>query len=411
MGPKRTFSKSGTILVRIIIVLFGSLVGFTAVEVAARLVEPMRPERDFHVRHPVLGWIPASGNTTRVTQEYVATYDVNSLGMNDSEIDERRLKAKLRIMAIGDSNTFGQGVSQQEAWPKVLEGMLFGGNKAAGTVYNLGVIGYSLGQYLLRMRELESVLDPQIIIIGFSMHTDLYDLIPPRLGGFAYEKYLGRVYFDLDENENLVEVRDLMGRDLDKGPSQPKRSLSLRMREFLGWNSALYRRYRRSNLAIWVAAHWQPGGQSLMPGIDTAIKRNLSPEDEFRWRLAERILHQIATEARQKERKILLVNIPYLPQAYDDIWAASFGRRPEVYDRWIAGERLARICTRTGIYFVDTTRRFVEEARRRKAWLHYREDRHPTVEGHRIIAEEVARGLAEDGLLAKVKGKTGTPKL
>jgi hypothetical protein len=50
---------------------------------------------------------------------------------------------------------------------------------------------------------------------------------------------------------------------------------------------------------------------------------------------------------------------------------------------------------------------FAQGVSQHEVWLHYREDRHPTVEGHRIIAEEVAWGLAEGGLLAKVAGKTG----
>jgi len=229
---------------------------------------------------------------------------------------------------------------------------------------------------------------------------DLYDLIPPRLGGFAIGEHFGRVYFDLDAEGNLIELHDLVGKDPTKEASSPKNATSLRIRWFLARNFALYRRYRTSHFAMWIATHVRPGGESLLwPGIDTALKKKLDPADEYRWRLAEKIIQKIATEARGREMKVVLVNIPYHPQVYDDVWESSFGTLPEKYDRWIAGERLEQISKRAGIYYLDTTMQFTEEARRRKAWVHYRHDRHPTAEGHKIIAETVLIGLKNNGLL------------
>ncbi len=378
--------------------VFGMVLGACGAEAVARMMEgPGFDDRRIHEKHPRLGWVPRSGTFTVTTDEYRVTYDINQQGMNDSPAEESVSRARNRIVALGDSNTFAQGVSQREAWPNLLEAMLFGDDATAGTVYNLGVIGYSLGQYLVRMRELQDFLKPQVVLIGFTMHNDLYDVVPPGRGGFVLEPSLGRVYFDLDQTGGLAEFHDLVGKTLPRA-REGRRPMSDRVKDLLREHSALYRRYRRSDLAMLVAARLRLD-ESFLPGVDTALKRTLSAHDEYRWRLAGKILEEIAVEAQAHGAKVMLVNIPHLPQAYDDLWAASFGTQPSHYDRWIGGERLAQICRQAGIHYVDTTPRFAEESRRRHRRFHYRQDRHPDREGHRIIAETVRGGLIESGML------------
>jgi len=106
-----------------------------------------------YATHPLLGWLPEPGRAVVRTHEFTVTYDVNLLGMNDRPVQETLGRSPVRIMALGDSDTFAAGVSQQETWPNVLEGRLFSGDAERETVYNLAVIGFNVGQYLLRMRQ------------------------------------------------------------------------------------------------------------------------------------------------------------------------------------------------------------------------------------------------------------------
>lgn len=336
----------------------------------------------------ILGWLPHPGTATRVTSEYKTTVNINSFGMNDDPIEES-VNAKVKIMALGDSHTFALGVSPEESWPNLLEKLLFKGDKTAGTVYNCAVVGYNVGQYLLRMRQLEQILKPDVIIIGFSMATDLYDLIPPRLGGFVYGPRYGRAYFDLDARGELVECHELEGKNL---AAIVKKNLPLliKIRSLLEDHSALYRRLKRSKLAMWMFMNINP---SLWSGQDIALKKNLNADDKYCWLLAQQIIKKLSEESFRKNRIVVLVNIPYLAQVYDGVWLASFGRWPEKYDRWIAGERLRDICNKAGVYYIDTTKVLVEEVRKHKRWVHYRFDAHPTVEGHKIIAANVYESL------------------
>jgi len=398
---KLYFSIITFVLIPVVLFLF-----LAAAEVIARIMEPRQSVSGdtLYTAHNSLGWILTEGRTTVANDEYTATYAINSLGMNDRAFDAHGDKSKLRIMALGDSHTFATGVAQDETWPNALEGMISGSGVEAVSVYNCSVSGYCLGQYLLQMRRLKGTLRPDMVLIGFSMATDLYDLIPPRLGGFVYFNNFDRVYFDLDENGKLIEVSSLDERTVlepaGQTPKSPpsKKSLSLRIREKLN-RFALYRRFKRSKLAVWIAMNFRPKGESLWPGLDTALKKELDADDRYRWRLAEAIITELGAEARKDRIKVVLVNIPYLAQVYDGVWNHSYGMQPDRYDRWIAGERLKAICKRVGIYYIDTTQALIEETRRRKGWLHFAKDAHPTAEGHRIIAETVLAGLKEEKLV------------
>lgn len=390
--------KQKNIIFIISTVCLASFVTFMFCEYIFRLKEKASTYGGLRsARHDTLGWLPALGKHIVKTPEYNVTYDVNSFGMNDDPIEESLGISQTRIMVLGDSHTFATGVLQDETWPNVLEKLIFKGDIKEGVVYNCAVIGYSVGQYLIRMRQMAGILKPQIVIIGFSMATDLYDVVGPRHGGFIYGGGSGRIYFDLDNNGNLVELHDLAGKE-NMPASCRKASKSQAIRAFLE-HSVIYRKLKRSRLALWAATYFKPGGDSLWPGLDTGMKIKLSGEDEYRWKLAGALIKEIAKEAHENNIKVVLVNIPYIAKIYDDIWNNSFGLRPKIYDRWIDSQRLGRICEEAKIYYIDSTPKLIREARSKHKWLHYRNDAHPDREGHRIIAEEVFDKLREYGLI------------
>lgn len=364
-------------------------------EIAARILESNTTgtAKIENLPDPVLGWLPRQGRYHIQSPEYDVVYDVNSLGMNDLPVDEFSRQAATKIMVLGDSHTFAFGVSQEEAWPTVLEAKLFKGDRHKGAVFNCAVAGFNLGQYLLRMRQLQGVLNPDIIIIGFSMATDLYDFLPPRMGGFIYGGGLSRVSFDLDEKGNLRELKYEAGNVLaasDKaGVHEGINARSLALEDF-----ALFRRFKNSLLAVWLGMRLD--NRHLFLGSDVAFKKALDTRDAYCWEMTEKLLEKIAREAAQKKRKVILVNIPYLAQVYDDVWRFSYGSMPEKYDRWIGERRLHDICRKWGIDYVDTTARFVKEARSSKTRLHYAVDKHPTPEGQKIIADTVAAFLTQE---------------
>ena len=70
-----------------------------------------------------------------------------------------RLEAPL--LAVGDSFTFGDGVSDRETWPAQLQRL------SGHRVLNGGVSGYGFDQIVLRAESLAAAVQPSLIIVGF----------------------------------------------------------------------------------------------------------------------------------------------------------------------------------------------------------------------------------------------------
>ena len=150
---------------------------------------------------------------------------------------------------------------------------------------------------------------------------------------------------------------------------------------------------------MWIAVHYKPSGKSLWPGLDTALRTNLTEDDKYRWMLMEKVMGQLVQEANASGAKVIVVNIPYLAQVYDDVWAWSFGAKPDEFDRWIAGRRLGKVCAGIGAGYIDTTEAFVDGVRERKHWLHWPQDGHPTPEGQDLIAQVIANNFSRTGIV------------
>ena len=72
------------------------------------------------------------------------------------------------IVAMGDSQTYGSGVTSEQAWPHSLE------EKSSWSVYNMGLGGYGPVHSYLLWDEAKA-LKPKIIIEALYAGNDLYD--------------------------------------------------------------------------------------------------------------------------------------------------------------------------------------------------------------------------------------------
>jgi len=76
--------------------------------------------------------------------------------------------AKVSIVAMGDSQTYGTGVKLEEAWPKQLE------QNFGQSVYSMACGGYGPAHSLLLWDEAVA-MNPEIVIEAFYAGNDLYD--------------------------------------------------------------------------------------------------------------------------------------------------------------------------------------------------------------------------------------------
>ncbi len=124
------------------------------------------------------------------------TYRINSLGLRGEEI--KSCKAGKRILALGNSCTFGWGISYAQTYPERLEALLGGGCE----VINGGIPGYSSFQGR-RFFEKELIsLQSDIILILFAWNdhwaaangiADKDQQFPPRVV-IAFQNFLSRFH-------------------------------------------------------------------------------------------------------------------------------------------------------------------------------------------------------------------------
>jgi len=118
--------------------------------------------------HSILGWVPRPGNYWYEKAEFKTSISINSLTLRDRPFDKKDLELEHRILVLGDSHTIAAEVSNDDTWPNKMEKLLFP-TGTDGTIYNAGVSGYNVGQYLERYLALKEILKPTHIIVGFSM--------------------------------------------------------------------------------------------------------------------------------------------------------------------------------------------------------------------------------------------------
>jgi hypothetical protein len=103
---------------------------------------------------------------TQPIAEYHVTVTTNELGLRGESLANDGGQG--RLLAVGDSFTFGQGVDANAAWPGVLEAMLRAHSPMTEqvSVLNAGVPGYSLRQIRISAQELTDHLVPRLVIVG-----------------------------------------------------------------------------------------------------------------------------------------------------------------------------------------------------------------------------------------------------
>lgn len=103
-----------------------------------------------------------------------------------------------RILAIGDSGTFGLGVKRQEAWPAVLESSLRKEKKNV-EVFNFGIPGALLQDSVLFFRQYLQSYQPDVVIFGIFMANDLNQSVyfkPSNFLNLTYKENYSPHFFE-----------------------------------------------------------------------------------------------------------------------------------------------------------------------------------------------------------------------
>jgi lysophospholipase L1-like esterase len=110
----------------------------------------------------------ATWNDAALSGKAATRFRTNAIGLRDEEIAD---DGAVRILALGDSCTWGWQVPQDEAYPQDLQRLLdqrYGPHRYR--VINAGIPGYTSYQGLIFLRDVGLELHPAIVIIGFGFN-------------------------------------------------------------------------------------------------------------------------------------------------------------------------------------------------------------------------------------------------
>jgi len=114
----------------------------------------------FDAYDPTRGWGLRPGRWTFGS----ATVSANSRGIRGRvEYSPGRRPGLRRVVVVGDSFTFGEGVGDDETYPAQLQARLGPGIE----VINLGVHGYGHDQMLIHLREEGLRYQPDLVVLGY----------------------------------------------------------------------------------------------------------------------------------------------------------------------------------------------------------------------------------------------------
>jgi lysophospholipase L1-like esterase len=256
-----------------------------------------------------------------------AAVSINSFGCRDREYPLVKPAGVVRIVGIGDSLTFGQGVSEPDTYLARLEKDVAA--KQAVEVINCGVFGYNVKEEARRFEEVAEMLEPDIVVIGYEL-GDILQNPPLKSNGPG-------VVGEQGGTNGLVEWRSFI-----------EGLKTSRLVTFLAYRYSFL--LKRFNLRDWDA---------------------LYADDSPLWKKLTAKYEAMATTAAARKIAVIVAIIPELSNLDDR------------YPFRGVHERVAAMCASFGIRTVDLLPAFKGEDGPR-LWIHPR-DRHPNPQGHQII--------------------------
>ena len=258
-------------------------------------------------------------------------YRTNAFGFRDEEWTLDKPDGQHRIVAIGDSFTFGLGVQLEDTWAKRLQHQLAADRGQDVLVVNAGFVGGHMPtQYGPWLKEQSAQLDPDTVIIGLCLN-DLGDI--PMMA------------FEIAEEPSGSKAVDWVQRKLGR------------------WR---------------VARQLERSAEGTRKSFDYGKVIDRQPET---WHATRDALTATGTLLEQRGVRLVVVILPMMSRLTDD-------------DPFAPLHTLVREhCEEQGIEVIDLLPVFLGR-RDTDLWVHPT-DQHPNDVGHALIAGAVASWFAE----------------
>jgi lysophospholipase L1-like esterase len=313
----------------------------------------------FSLPHPDLGMRYVPGAVWRFRHpEYSVEYAINEEGFRKPASPALQSSSPGgRLLLLGDSFTFGQGVSYETTWGAIAEGLLRQRGLPLQLV-NAGVQRMDTRSELLLLRELAPRYRPEAVVVGFLIN-DLYTNVPLEPDPKAETRSA-----DWSHVRDEVFVRP--------GGAQTFHLLQF-ARRLVTSSDAMYAK-------LYLAAPSR--GEFLRLPLSARPRRQLA--------VTEQLLKQLAAESRALNVPLIVLSIP---QQFQVLYRVAQGKQAGDIDVAFYDRYFAELGQRVGFTWVATLDALVEAEE--PASSYYRLDGHLSAEGHAVVAGVLADTLAQ----------------
>ena len=301
---------------------------------------------------------------------------VNNMGLRGRETSVQKTPGTRRIALLGDSFIMGKGVEDEETAAAVLEHALRQDGHLV-EVLNGGVDSYAPILSLLQLRTLFAPLDLDLVVLNL----DMSDLLQEQA-------YRGRAAYD--KSGRLIGVD---GRLDELGLTRTQR-----------WRNWINEHLYFSRLFVYYIQHWAHRHQGVNvanvvgmanPAILAHTLASDTDNRDEQWRLLFSSILDMRTFCAERGINFILTTYPWGHQINEREWTPGrLAFVPEgavISDR--SPQRVRDFAASSGIEFLDLFPAF--RAYNGEAPLYYSFDMHWTPAGHRLLALELQRLIAD----------------
>lgn len=368
-------------LSRVLLPICGALVPLLVLELALRLIYPQAVIRTFDKN---LGTYNLPNLDVRETFggfEVVVRVRTNSIGLRTREVDAHESDRAARILALGDSFTFGDEVEAENAWPEQLERILNASRgRHAYEVVNAGVSGYGTAQELILYQRLAGGVHPAAVVLGFVVENDLLNNLCIDEG--TYREQSDAPCFALRNGRlDLTAPREHLAKTSGISRLRAWDFLLTEIRRATVWNPAFLRLLQTLDVHV----------SALHPDATIESWYN-SKYFEPGWALTRQLIMKLRDVAAAQGTPLVVLIIPSSLQvnrrqrearamlSQEDPVAQEFFRDPMRPQRLMLA-----FCAEAAIYCVDSTPALVR-SEARKTETYYPINRHWTPAAHHVAA-------------------------
>jgi hypothetical protein len=412
--------RASKLFAKLLLILFGFLLGGIVSEVALRIAGYSYPEfysldqsRGYALRPQVEGWYRKEG------EAYVRT---NSDGLRDQEHSLTKPQDTLRIAVLGDSYPEALSVSMEEAFWSVMEGKLRECDAFAGKrieVINFGVSGYGTAQELLTLREEVWKYSPDLLLLAVTTNNYITD-------NSRELKKIDIPYFVYKDNHLTLDNSFKNSRAFLFRQSRITH-LGRWLRDHSRLVQAAIQGHRglKILLASWRARHSRGAQTQRPPATETADPGQksdlflraeelgtdnliyLEPGNAVwndAWRVTEGLIREMRDEVTAKGAKFVVVTLSNGPQVHPNPDSReNFKKWFGITDLFYPDNRIKSFCMREGIPVFTLAPELQEYAERNQTFLHgfgkNLGNGHWNASGHRVAGELIAKKICEGQFL------------